>query len=188
MKQVIQENWVPVVKAEQLTKLMDTEEYCNTQRQQADADLKAVHLQIDQLKKEVYEEVSVKLNQENQLHLTQLEQNLTAMLDKVTDDIWHIVYKVLSKLGISKYEPQFLTGLIKQELSELVEVKLISISANTATINELTNCLALEYHDTFRLNHELVDGECMLETNLYVFRLKVAEAIEKLNNLSAWKN
>jgi flagellar biosynthesis/type III secretory pathway protein FliH len=182
MTEVIKGKWVPVIKPEQMHQLMDTENYCAEQRQAADQVLAKAVAEVEEAKRQAYQETVTKLCQENEQQLQQMEHNLETLLDKMTQDLWHVLYKLLHKFGVFDYKPQAIMELVKQELSDLAQVTLISVSANANTVAELSGFFA---QDDVRLkvNHQLIEGECIIETNLYILRINVTSAIEKLTQL-----
>ena len=160
-----------IIKDEDFKLIESGDRYYSQIKKISDELLEKTQVEVEDLKKDTYQEVSNKIIEENKLHLMEFNQNLEKFLNDMSEDIYSVIYKILIKFGYDKFDGENLKSIILDELSSgNNHNRVIKIKANHDSINKIKKDNKLqkviekidwEECDSF------IDGECICSTNLW---------------------
>ncbi len=123
-------------------------------------------------------------DEQNEL-LAKCEIKINHMYDKLETDIQNVVTRVLLNFGFTNPTSQNVQEIINQEIKHIKQSDaILKITCNNKVMEHIKNVMpSTSTQPIFDFDEELSDDECILETNWYVFRLNLQDAIKQINNL-----
>ena len=123
-------------------------------------------------------------DEQNEL-LAKCESKINHMYDKLETDIQNVVTRVLLNFGFTNPTSQNVQEIINQEVKHIKQSDaILKITCNNKVMEHIKDVIPnTSTQPVFDLDEALSDDECILETNWYVFRLNLQDAIKQINSV-----
>lgn len=174
-----------IIKEEDIALIESAECYYNEIKSRADALYENTKLEIEELKQNTYNDTVNKLMQENAQALDEFKINLSSFLNNTVEDIYAIIYKVLTKFGVDNINEDNIKSILKEELHSVNINQVLRVVANNFVLSNLQQNAQLEklvdkivWEDDNSLNNY----ECICSTNLWTMRVSLNQALKLITN------
>lgn len=169
--------------AAELEMFTDVHNYEKTIKLQCEQLLLEAQAEAEEIKQKAKEEAIAEVKEEQEKLLAQFEDKLTTAFSEINQDIYPLIARLLHKFGFFSLEPQMIKQLIDEELAHhKLRTEDIVLYANAKTIDKVSE-LFMEHKPKFKINNNLLDNECVFESNLHLFKLDIDSAVAKINSL-----
>ncbi len=171
-----------VIKESDVAVILGAEEYAQKLKQENEKILNNSKRQIDGKKKEAYDETVQKLVTDNETLLNNFTDNVDRFLNKMSDNIFHILYKLLQKLGQDNINTKLIKSMIENELANTKINNITRIVANGHVISEMQTNLSSTYFESviWEVNDNFGNDECVCTTALWTMRISIEKALNEL--------
>ena len=184
IKQLSKVTFDRVVKHASIEKALALESYAIKLAQNAENVLANTHAEVLNIKEQAYTDTVALLTDDNRKMLDSVETNLTALLHGINEDLYDLIYRVLSRVGIDDVGSHQIKRLLKNEFDNFHQIKKLKIIAN----QEIINALQTEFQFTneaceWEVDNKLNDLECLATTHLWALRLDLVTVRTKIKQI-----
>ncbi|MBP9743494.1 MAG: hypothetical protein KBD37_09055 [Burkholderiales bacterium] len=175
---------IKVLKAEEVVLLNEVHEYSQRMREKSDELVKQTEDECEELKNELKHAQQQQLAKLSKAVHEQNQKSVQGVLEQLERSLYSVVYKVLNKLQINSFSRQQINDTIKNELREIVQGHKLIIQCNTVSLEQVQqNLLGIDAQVTYKVNNELQDEECVIDSGLSLIYIDLAQCRNKIIEL-----
>ncbi len=184
IKQLTKVSFDRVIKHSYIEKALALESYATKLKEDIEIVLVNTNADVEQIKKQAYADTVTQLVADNQQLLSYVEDKLSSVLHGLGEDVYNIVYRVLSKLGIDNIGSHQIRGLLKNEFDNFSQIKKLRVIANQDVITHLQGEFNFVGETCeWEVDSNLSDVECIATTHLWSFRLDLSVVRDKIKQI-----
>ncbi len=177
-------NWSSqkIIKASDLKVILSANEYLASIKQKCKELEEETEHKVQEATTKAYNEAVAKCHLESEKLHEELNLKLEKTLGDLSQDIYKIVYKVLANFGFEKIDVANLKNIIKYVIDDYTDIQNnIKIHARATTIEHLKTIFGEQV--SYLEDANLLENECIYETNLFIYRINIDSALEKVKHI-----
>ena len=174
-----------IIDAQDVKQLFNIRELIENNTIQANRIIDEAEEQAILIREDAYNNSILAVNQEQQELLEQCDEKINSVYDGLESELHNIVARILIRAGFVNPTLSNLQEIIRNEISSLKRSDLIvSVSCNSNVVEYIKEILPnAGEHVMFNIEEIYSDEECVLESNWYIFRLNIQDAIKKIGSI-----
>jgi len=145
---------------------------------------------IEQIKINAYNEGLEQLHTEQLEMSSQLENKINQLFNKFSTNLHQIIFKVMTKLGFNSNNLKL--DKVEMIINETIGQQVYNKKAITLTVHENSlKELKQTFQDqsiVYKIDNNLQLDECIFETDIYLFRIKLTNAYTKISDILAYSH
>lgn len=175
---------IKVLKAEEIILLNEVHAYIQRMREKSDELVKQTEDECEELKNELRHTQQQELVKLTKAVHEQNQKSVQKLLEQLERSLYSVVYKILNKLQINSFSRQQINDTIKNELREIVQGNKLIIQCNKDSLEQVQqNLLGIDAEVTYKINNELQDEECVIDSGLSLVYIDLAQCRNKIIEL-----